>query len=135
MTSGVGHLGFAEALPAAARTTTTNGSAVNLASEVTNQFNYLASAGPGGPALMAIVTCGAASGTTPTLDLKVQYSADGSTGWTDITGATFTQLTAAGREAIRFVSPQRYIRIVATIAGTTPSFTFGVIVVGVERFA
>lgn len=135
MTSGVGRLGFSEALAAAARTSTTNGSAVDLASEVSGQFNFLTGAGPGGPEMMAILTCGTVSGTTPTLDVKVQYSADGSTGWTDITGATFTQLTAAGRQAIRFVSPERYIRIVATIAGTSPSFTFAVVVVGVERFA
>lgn len=70
----------------------------------------------------AVQEVGAVSGTTPTLDTKVQESSDNST-WTDITGATFTQVTASNKsQAINFKRTKRYTRLVGTIAGTTPSF-------------
>jgi len=77
---------------------------------------------------MITLEVGTVSGTTPTLDGKIQESADGSTGWADITGATFTQVTASNStQKIRLNglgvgSRKRYIRFVGTIAGTTPSF-------------
>lgn len=77
-----------------------------------------------------ILDLGAASGTSATLDVTIQTSADGSTGWT--TRTTFTQLTdtsdnkiACGKLVLDAAS-RRYVRAVGTIAGTTPSFTFGV---------
>lgn len=74
-----------------------------------------------------ILEVGAVSGTSPTLDVKIQESADGSTGWTDVSGATFTQVTAANNSQILRVEDlnntrKRYLRAVATIAGTSPSF-------------
>jgi len=69
------------------------------------------------------------SGTTPTLDGKVQQSADGSTAWTDVSGATATQVTASTNiqniVADRSAS-QRYLRYVGTIAGTSPSFQLSI---------
>jgi hypothetical protein len=79
---------------------------------------------------------GVVSGTTPTLDGKIQTSADGSTGWADISGATFTQVTATDSfQKIGFVENQTlgYIRYVGTITGTTPSFTMGVVVLGAKE--
>ena len=75
---------------------------------------------------MVVLEVGAVSGTTPTLDVKLQESDDNST-FTDISGATFTQVTAANSSQVKRlaelnVSRKRYIRAVATIAGTTPSF-------------
>jgi hypothetical protein len=61
--------------------------------------------------------------TTPTLDVKIQESDDNTT-FTDIVGATFVQVTASNNlQAIVFLRSKRYCRAVATIAGTTPSFT------------
>lgn len=65
----------------------------------------------------------AASGTSPTIDVAVQTSYDNST-WRAV--ASFAQLTAAGSERKSFTGIDRYARIVATIGGTTPSFTFSV---------
>jgi len=62
----------------------------------------------------------AASGTTPTLDVAVQTSADGST-WSAV--AAFAQQTAAGSVRKVFAGMDRYARIVETVGGTTPSFT------------
>jgi hypothetical protein len=68
----------------------------------------------------------AASGTTPTLVVKLQDSPDG-TNWYDITGATTASLTTTGAVAVRTtVACGHSIRAVWTIGGTTPSFTFSV---------
>jgi hypothetical protein len=69
----------------------------------------------------------AASGTTPALDVLLQDSLDG-VNWNTI--GTFAQKTAASREVVNVTSPfAKRLRIGWTIAGTTPSFTFAVIVV------
>lgn len=60
-----------------------------------------------------------ASGTTPTLDVKIQGSDDKSA-WTDI--KSFEQMTAAGIQAIRILTPYKYIRGVIGVGGTTPNF-------------
>lgn len=75
---------------------------------------------------------GAVSGTTPTLDGKLQGSADNST-WADVSGATFTQVTASDSYQKIGVHPRdvgKYLRYVGTIAGTTPSFALNVVILG-----
>jgi len=70
----------------------------------------------------------AASGTTPTLDVKLQESHDG-TNWFDVPSAAATQLTAAGHALIKVDLSKgigNYIRAYYTLAGTTPNFTFSV---------
>ena len=65
-----------------------------------------------------------ASGTTPTLDVVVQDTVDG-TNYNTI--ATFTQATAVTREVIRLATPfTDTLRVGYTIGGVTPSFTFAV---------
>ena len=67
----------------------------------------------------------AASGTAPTLDVVVQDTVDG-TNYSTI--ATFTQAAATTREVIRLATPfTDALRVVYTIGGVTPSFTFNVI--------
>ncbi|MGH6933669.1 MAG: hypothetical protein ACREEE_14695 [Dongiaceae bacterium] len=79
----------------------------------------------------------AASGSTPTLDIKLQWKDPVSGLYFDIPGANFPQKPAAGTddltvypgiaetatEAVSDVIPRNW-RAVATIGGTTPSFTF-----------
>jgi len=75
---------------------------------------------------MAVVENGAATGTPSsyTVDGKVQTSADGSTGWADITGATITQMTANNKSAqirvdgLNLGTNYRYIRLLITAAMT-----------------
>lgn len=128
-------IGFAELIPAEQLSSTETGSAVDLAGTSSGQHNPFIGAGPGGRSFKAIQSCGAVTGTSPTCNTKIQYSADGSTGWTDIDGAVFTELTAAGREEIHFVSPERYVRAVATLAGTSPTFDLAVLLIGHERYS
>lgn len=67
----------------------------------------------------------AASGTTPTLDLVIEDTIDG-TNWNTI--AAFAQKTGPGREVVNVTSPfTSRIRARWTVAGTTPSFTFTVL--------
>jgi len=94
---------------------------------------------------------GAVTGTSPTCDPKVQISFDGGTTWIDwypddlstSTQATVAQITASTDTGVMFdrfaprlkpgrnprnigaeASPDPKVRIVFTIAGTSPSFTF-----------
>lgn len=65
----------------------------------------------------------AASGTSPTLDIKIQTSHDNSD-WYD-TGTAFTQITATSKpSALKVTNFGKYVRAAWTIGGTSPSFTF-----------
>ncbi|MFF0295554.1 hypothetical protein ACFYST_06085 [Kitasatospora sp. NPDC004614] len=82
----------------------------------------VAAAGQATVALLA-VHCTAASGTTPTLDVSLEESADGSS-WSAITGSAVTQITAAGNRLATALVTKNYVRVTGTVAGTTPSFTY-----------
>ncbi len=81
--------------------------------------------------IVAYLNVTAVSGTTPTLNIKLQDSADGVT-YYDIPGATFTAVTATGQQRIVVTNPGIYLQAVQTIAGTTPSFTYNLDVVGLD---
>lgn len=71
----------------------------------------------------AVQDIGTVSGTNPTWDGKIQESSDNSS-FSDITGATFTQVTAStSLQVITFDRTKRYLRYVGTLGGTsTPTF-------------
>lgn len=87
---------------------------------------------------LVVLNASAGTGTSPTLDVKLQHSDDNST-FADVTGAVFTQVTdvagTAGVRVLKINVPdlKRYLRVVGTIAGTTPSFDFGVEFVGIKK--
>jgi hypothetical protein len=69
------------------------------------------------------------AGTSPTLDVKLQTSKDGTGSgagaWVDV--ASFAQITETdGTSRKIFNALDRFVRIVATIGGTTPSYTYSV---------
>lgn len=68
-----------------------------------------------------------ASGTTPTLVVKVQYSYDG-VNFTDLTSGAFAQLTTSNTRAelnsIALAGVPPVLRHVSTLGGTSPIFTF-----------
>jgi len=80
----------------------------------------------------------AGTGTDPTLDVTLQQSADGSTGWEDITGGAFAQVTDAGAafETLTLDSDklQPYIRAVDTVTGTA-SFARAVHLTGRKQYS
>lgn len=73
---------------------------------------------------VAVLQVSAASGTLPTLDVKLQHSDDGLV-WVDL--VTFTQQTAVNGEYVTVAAGttvNRYLRALWTVGGTTPSFNF-----------
>lgn len=69
----------------------------------------------------------AASGTSPSLAVVVEDTLDG-TNWNML--GSFAAKTAAGREVINVTTPfAKRLRVRWTVTGTTPSFTFSVILV------
>lgn len=74
--------------------------------------------------LRAQLNVTAASGTSPTLDVVLEDTLDG-TNFNTV--GTFTQRTAAGRQVIDITGLfSDRLRVRWTIGGTTPSFTFTV---------
>jgi hypothetical protein len=121
------HLQTIDLIPMASVTATANGTGVDV-----QQF-------VGSIAVM--LACKSTAGTTPTLDIKLQSSADNSTGWADISGAAFTQVTDAGTSAatlekisVNVDACERYIRAVKTIGGTSsPAFMTTCVATGVKQ--
>lgn len=73
-----------------------------------------------------IVEVTAQSGTTPTLDFSVEWSADGITFAVAQPVDTFTQITTVvpTRAVKLFAVKAPFLRLVWTLAGTSPNYTF-----------
>jgi hypothetical protein len=99
-------------LSLAAQTTTVNSSAVDVT---------------GFQEMTAFINVTAASGTSPTLDVKFQVQDPVSLAWFDVASGAFTQKTAVSSE-MKLITAGigTTVRCVATIGGTTPSFSFTV---------
>jgi hypothetical protein len=67
----------------------------------------------------------AASGTSPSMTVTIEHSADGTT-WVAHPQGAFTAVTASGSQRKVLSGLDRFVRAVWTITGTTPSFTFSV---------
>lgn len=105
-------------VPAAVAAGTRNGAAIN---------RFTAAGRANSCVLFANSGAETGSPSARTLDAKLQDSADGSTGWADIAGASITQITAASsstRKNVSLASAKQYIRAVETVAftgGTAPT--------------
>jgi len=88
--------------------------------------------------VLLVLDCAAGTGTSPTLDVKITNSdASGGT-YTDLSGATFTQVTDSASMQTLVInkdSAERYIKIVQTITGSSPSFTFSINLIGVKKYS
>lgn len=78
--------------------------------------------------LSLMVNTTAATGTTPSMTLTVQWSMDAGTSWADADGTadTFAAITATGAKIKQFQMKAPFYRISWAITGTTPSFTFSI---------
>lgn len=85
---------------------------------------------------IVIINIGAVSGTTPTLDIAVQTS--DAVGGTYTTVGSFAQKAAADANTVCAIQlnldgpnsgdeEQKFVRLAQTVAGTTPSFTYGAV--------
>jgi len=102
------------ALPAATTTTSGNGAAVDLSGYLNDNHFQMA----------ARLDAGTITGTQGTFAVKVQESTTTNSGdFTDIAGATFTGVTTTtGAQIIYFTTNKRYVRLVETLGGTSPSY-------------
>jgi hypothetical protein len=118
-----------ELLPALNRTATATGTGVDLQGKIN----------PGGREMKAYLNVGlgvsSASPVDNTLDVKIQESDALGSGYTDISGATFTQVAGVSptSETIHFQTNKRYVRAIGTQAGTGDEFDYGVFLVARER--
>ena len=93
-----------------------SGSSVDLSSNVGNIVS-------------AALIVGNAAGTTPTLDVFLQESTDGSNNWTSVTGGAFTQVTTSNQvQFLAFKPTKRYVRSSGTTGGTNPVFEATVLI-------
>ena len=81
-----------------------------------------------------ILSSSAGGGTTPTLDVKLQECDTSGGTYTDISGATFTQVTDAADSTedlgLAIDGVKRYVRAVETITGTSPTFDRALLAIG-----
>ena len=88
--------------------------------------------------VLLVLDCAAGTGTSPTLDIKLTECATTGGTYTDLSGATFTQVTDSASMQTLVInkdSAERYIKIVQTITGSSPSFTFSVNLIGVKKYS
>lgn len=117
-----GNLTLKNIIPAATFTADANGSAVDV-SEYDSP--------------VAVVLNASAGTGDMTLDVKLQESADGSTGWADVAGAAFTQVTTTASSQKLVFNPAetaKFVRAVIDVGGTTPSFVIGSQLVGEPKY-
>lgn len=108
-------------LATAARTTTTNGTGIDI-KDYTGKIKV-------------VLDSAAGTGTSPTLDVKLQESDTVGGTYVDISGAAFTQVVGASSLqsiGLEVNDRKRFIRAVATIGGTSPSFTSSVNAIGMK---
>tara|TARA_B100000927_G_C16353315_1_gene424231 strand:- start:474 stop:857 length:384 start_codon:yes stop_codon:yes gene_type:complete len=88
--------------------------------------------------VLLILDSAAGTGSSPTLDVKLtECDTTGGT-YTDLSGATFTQVTdSASMQTLVILkdSAKRFVKIVQTIGGSTPSFTFSINLIGVKKYS
>lgn len=103
----------------------TDSSLTDITGTFTSTANGSAIDASGYGSIAFTVNVSASSGTTPTLDVILQQSDDGSTNWTDEYYAD--RFTATGSyKTVRMSLHARYYRYRYVIGGSTPSFTFTV---------
>ena len=88
--------------------------------------------------VLLILDSAAGTGSSPTLDIKLtECDTTGGT-YTDLSGATFTQVTGSASLQTLVInkdSAERFVKIVSTIGGSTPSFTFSINAVALKKYS
>ena len=87
--------------------------------------------------VMLILDSAAGGGSSPTLDIKITESDASSGTYTDLSGATFTQVTGSASMQTLSINKdecKRFIKIVQTIGGSSPTFTFSINLIGVKKY-
>lgn len=100
-----------------------NGDVVLSGTRTATDSSPAIDSGPGVADVLVLVHVTAVAGTSPTLVVSVEQSNDGSS-WSAVAGSAAPTLNAVGNAVCNAAVSQRFARVVATVGGTTPSFTF-----------
>ena len=87
--------------------------------------------------VLLVLNCAAGTGSSPTLDIKVQDSDETGGTYGDLSGATFTQVTTSASVQTLEVNKdecKRFIKIVQTVGGSSPVFVYGISLVGAKKY-
>lgn len=90
-----------------------------------------------GPIDILLHHAAATGSDTPTVTVKLQHSVDGSTNWADVAGGGFTAIGATAglqRKEINADGLRGFVRLHATVAGTSPSAVLSCVVVGSKKY-
>jgi hypothetical protein len=107
-------------LPSQSLSASNNGTGVDLQQYVGNP--------------VVVLNVGTQTGTSPTMDVKLQDSADNSS-FADVTGYAFSQKTGTGTDTLALDTRafRRYVRTVCTLGGTSPVFPTGIVLLGYKQ--
>ena len=87
--------------------------------------------------VLLVLNCAAGTGSSPTLDIKVQDSDETGGTYGDLSGATFTQVTTSASVQTLEVNKdecKRFIKIVQTVGGSSPVFVYGISLIGAKKY-
>ncbi len=87
--------------------------------------------------VLLVLNCAAGTGSSPTLDIKVQDSDETGGTYGDLSGATFTQVTTSASVQTLEVNKdecKRFIKLVQTVGGSSPVFVYGVSLVALKKY-
>ena len=87
--------------------------------------------------VLLVLNCAAGTGSSPTLDIKVQDSDETGGTYADLSGATFTQVTDSASVQTLEVNKdecKRFIKLVQTVGGSSPVFVYGVSLVALKKY-
>tara|TARA_R100001460_G_scaffold24631_1_gene49462 strand:- start:40 stop:423 length:384 start_codon:yes stop_codon:yes gene_type:complete len=87
--------------------------------------------------VLLVLNCAAGTGSSPTLDVKVQDSDETGGTYGDLSGAAFTQVTTSASLQTLEVNKdecKRFIKLVQTVGGSSPVFLYGISLVGAKKY-
>ena len=87
--------------------------------------------------VLLVLNCAAGTGSSPTLDIKVQDSDETGGTYADLSGATFTQVTdSASLQTLEVNKDEckRFIKIVQTVGGSSPVFVYGISLIAAKKY-
>ncbi len=87
--------------------------------------------------VLLVLNSAAGTGSSPTLDVKVQDSDETGGTYGDLSGAAFTQVTTSASLQTLEVNKdecKRFIKLVQTVGGSSPVFVYGISLVGAKKY-
>ena len=87
--------------------------------------------------VLLVLNCAAGTGSSPTLDIKVQDSDETGGTYGDLSGAAFTQVTDSASVQTLEVNKdecKRFIKIVQTVGGSSPVFVYGISLIAAKKY-